>query len=141
MLLAATLALLARDNYRGRAPVWLMIPMMALWSNLHGGFIVAIAALGAYSGVVGLQDLIAGRIDYQCPNTTVALPQIESATIKPIAILTRDRSPILPDLASTHEQGLTDFEASIWYAFFLPKGTPTAIVRRSTGCGSSWSTR
>jgi hypothetical protein len=61
MLLAATLALLARDNYRGRAPVWLMIPMMALWSNLHGGFIVAIAALGAYSGVVGLQDLIAGR--------------------------------------------------------------------------------
>jgi hypothetical protein len=76
------------------------------------------------------QDLIAGRIDYQCPNTTVTLPQIESATIKPIAILTRDRSPILPDLASTHEQGLTDFEASIWYAFFLPKGTPAAIVRK-----------
>jgi tripartite-type tricarboxylate transporter receptor subunit TctC len=77
-----------------------------------------------------MQDLIAGRIDYQCPNTTVALPQIEGATIKPIAILTRDRSPILPDLASTHEQGLTDFEASIWYAFFLPKGTPAAIVRK-----------
>jgi tripartite-type tricarboxylate transporter receptor subunit TctC len=77
-----------------------------------------------------MQDLIAGRIDYQCPNTTVALPQIESGTIKPIAILTRDRSPILPDLASTHEQGLTDFEASIWYALFLPKGTPPGIVRQ-----------
>jgi tripartite-type tricarboxylate transporter receptor subunit TctC len=75
-----------------------------------------------------MQDLIAGRIDYQCPNTTVALPQIEAGTIKAIAILTRDRSPILPDLASTHEQGLTDFEASIWYALFLPKGTPPAIV-------------
>ena len=75
-----------------------------------------------------MQDLIAGRIDYQCPNTTVALPQIESRSIKAIAILTRDRSPILPDLASTHEQGLTDFEASIWYALFLPKGTPAAVV-------------
>ncbi len=77
-----------------------------------------------------MQDLIAGRIDYQCPNTTVALPQIAAATIKAIAILTRERSPILPDLASTHEQGLTDFEASIWYALFLPKGTPAAIVRK-----------
>jgi tripartite-type tricarboxylate transporter receptor subunit TctC len=74
------------------------------------------------------QDLIAGRIDYQCPNTTVALPQIESRTIKAIAILTRDRSPILPDLASTHEQGRTDFESSIWYALFLPKGAPAAVV-------------
>jgi tripartite-type tricarboxylate transporter receptor subunit TctC len=77
-----------------------------------------------------MQDLIAGRIDYQCPNTTVALPQIEAGTIKPIAILTRERSPILPDLASTHEQGLTDFEASIWYALFLPKGTPDPIVAK-----------
>ena len=68
-----------------------------------------------------MQDLIAGRIDYQCPNTTVALPQIEAGTIKAIAILTRERSPILPDLASAHEQGLTDFEASIWYAFSCPK--------------------
>jgi len=77
-----------------------------------------------------MQDLIAGRIDYQCPNTTVALPQIEAGTIKAIAILTRERSPILPNLASAREQGLTDFEASIWYALFLPKGTPGPIVAR-----------
>jgi tripartite-type tricarboxylate transporter receptor subunit TctC len=77
-----------------------------------------------------MQDLIAGRIDYQCPNTTVALPQIEAGTIKAIAILTRERSPILPDLASAQEQGLIDFEASIWYALFLPKGTPRPIVAK-----------
>jgi tripartite-type tricarboxylate transporter receptor subunit TctC len=58
------------------------------------------------------------------------VPQIESATIKPLAVLTRERSPILPDLASAYEQGLTDFEATIWYALFLPKGTPAAIVRK-----------
>ncbi len=77
-----------------------------------------------------MQDLIAGRIDYQCPNTTVALPQLEAGTIKALAIMTRERSPILPALASTYEQGLTDFEASIWYAFFLPKGTPPEIVHK-----------
>ena len=77
-----------------------------------------------------MQDLIAGRIDYQCPNTTVALPQIASRTIKAIATLTRERSPILPDLASAYEQGLTDFEASIWYALFLPRGTPAAVIGR-----------
>jgi tripartite-type tricarboxylate transporter receptor subunit TctC len=60
----------------------------------------------------------------------ISLPQIESATIKPLAVLTRERSPILPDLASAYEQGLSDFEATIWYAFFLPKGTPAAIVRK-----------
>jgi tripartite-type tricarboxylate transporter receptor subunit TctC len=77
-----------------------------------------------------MQDLIAGRIDYQCPNTTVAVPQIESRAVKALAILTRERSPLLPDLASTEEQGLADFEASIWYGLFLPKGTPDAIVAR-----------
>jgi tripartite-type tricarboxylate transporter receptor subunit TctC len=77
-----------------------------------------------------MQDLIAGRIDYQCPNTTVARPQIASRTIKALAVLTRERSPILPDLASAYEQGLTDFEASIWYALFLPKGTPAAVIGR-----------
>jgi tripartite-type tricarboxylate transporter receptor subunit TctC len=77
-----------------------------------------------------MQDLIAGRIDYQCPNTTVALPQVASAAIKAIAVLTRQRSPILPDLASAYEQGLADFEASIWYALFLPRDTPAAIVAK-----------
>ena len=54
-----------------------------------------------------MQDLIAGRIDYQCPDTPIAIPQIQSKMVKAIAILTRDRSPSLPSQASAHEQGLT----------------------------------
>jgi tripartite-type tricarboxylate transporter receptor subunit TctC len=77
-----------------------------------------------------MQDLIAGRIDYQCPDTPIAIPQIESGTVKAIAILTRDRSPMLPDQLSAHEQGLTGFDAANWFAVFLPKGTPEAIVQR-----------
>jgi tripartite-type tricarboxylate transporter receptor subunit TctC len=81
-------------------------------------------------GAPAMQDLIGGRIDYLCLDTPLAMPQIESRTVKAIAILTRTRSPSLPALASAHEQGLTDFEASNWCALFLPKRTPAGIVRR-----------
>jgi len=78
----------------------------------------------------GLQDLIAGRIDYYCPVIAAAIGQIQNKTIKAIAILSRNRSPTLPALASAHEQGLIDFEANYWNAFFLPKGTPASIVAK-----------
>ena len=77
-----------------------------------------------------MQDLIAQRVDHLCVDTPVAMPQIASGTVKPIAILTRGRSPSLPNLASAQEQGLTDFEASNWSAFFLPKDTPAPIVQK-----------
>lgn len=59
-LFAAMLALLARHNYRGRAPLALVIPMMALWANLHGGFIMGIATLALYAGTAGIEDFVAG---------------------------------------------------------------------------------
>jgi tripartite-type tricarboxylate transporter receptor subunit TctC len=81
-------------------------------------------------GAPAMQDLIGGRIDYLCLDTPVVIPMIESGQIKPIAILTRGRSASLPDLPSAQEQGLAGFEAANWAAFFLPKGTPDAIVRK-----------
>ena len=45
-------------------------------------------------------------------------------------VLSKNRSPSMPTLASAHEQGLTDFDIPSWYAFFLPKGTPDAIVQK-----------
>ncbi len=44
--------------------------------------------------------------------------------------MAKNRSPVLPNLPSAHEQGLTDFETTIWFAFFLPKGTPPPIVQK-----------
>ncbi len=75
-----------------------------------------------------IQDLVAGRIDYHCLNTASAVGHIESKTVKPIAILTKDRSPALADLASAEEQGLRGFSADNWLAFFFPKGTPAPLV-------------
>jgi tripartite-type tricarboxylate transporter receptor subunit TctC len=77
-----------------------------------------------------MQDLIAGRIDYFCALAAAAMPQISSNTMRAVAVLTKSRSPLLPNLASAHEQGLTDFDSYFWSGFFVPKGTPEPIIRR-----------
>jgi tripartite-type tricarboxylate transporter receptor subunit TctC len=103
----------------------------------HLGCLLLNASIGVdvihipYRNVVqGVQDVMAGRIDYDCLSLPLALPQIAAKTVKPIAILSRNRSANLPDLPSAHEQGLTDFDVPSWYAFFLPARTPAAIVEK-----------
>ena len=84
-----------------------------------------------YRGAVpAMQDLIAGRIDYECVTLSAAIPEIEGKMVKPIANFARDRSPSLPDLPSLCEHGQIDLAASTWYAVFVPKGTPAPIVRK-----------
>jgi hypothetical protein len=60
-MLAAVTWLLACENFRPPAPLWITIPMLALWSNLHGGFVTGLAALGIYALCVSVADLRAGR--------------------------------------------------------------------------------
>jgi tripartite-type tricarboxylate transporter receptor subunit TctC len=80
-------------------------------------------------GAPAMQDLIAGRIDYQCPIMPTVLPQIEGGRVMGLASLTGKRSSLLPNLLSAQELGL-NVDANVWLAFFLPKGTPAAIVRK-----------
>jgi tripartite-type tricarboxylate transporter receptor subunit TctC len=82
------------------------------------------------SGAQAMQDLLAGRIDYQCPTGAVAVPQIAVNTVKALAVLSKNRASILPSVPSTHEQGLTGFDIPAWYAIFLPKGTAGPIVQK-----------
>jgi tripartite-type tricarboxylate transporter receptor subunit TctC len=81
-------------------------------------------------GGSAIQDLIAGRTDYFCTFIPTVLPLIEGNLIKPIAVLTKTRAPLLPSLASADEQGLKDFDAYTWFAVFLPKRTPAPIVKK-----------
>jgi tripartite-type tricarboxylate transporter receptor subunit TctC len=106
-------------------------------SNTHLACTLLNAAIGIkithipYRGVgPAIQDLIAGRIDYQCAGAGTVLPQIDGGTMKAIAILGRNGSPIVPNLKSAHQQGLTDFDVGIWNALFLPKGTPKPIIQK-----------
>ncbi|HSR78722.1 MAG TPA: tripartite tricarboxylate transporter substrate-binding protein [Xanthobacteraceae bacterium] len=76
-----------------------------------------------------MQDLAAGRIDYLCEIITTALPQIQGGTVKAIAMLSLQRSPVLPNLPTANESELPNFEAYTWNALFLPKGASDAIVK------------
>jgi tripartite-type tricarboxylate transporter receptor subunit TctC len=75
-------------------------------------------------------DLMAGRLDYMCDFSSTALPEIEAKQVKAIAVLARERVALLPDLPTGDEQGLTNFDATGWYAFVAPARTPEPIVRR-----------
>ena len=77
-----------------------------------------------------MQDLIAGRIDYQCPDSPTSVAQIEGGTVKALAVLTAERSARLPDVPTAREQGLTQVVASNWFAVFYPKDTPAGIVEK-----------
>ncbi len=91
----------------------------------------ATAAHIAYAGgAPAMQDLAAGRIDYFCPVVTLAIAPVSRQDVKAIAILSRHRAQVLPDLASAHEQGLADFSAWTWFALFLPKDVPQPVVAK-----------
>ena len=77
-----------------------------------------------------MQDLIAGRIDYMCDTIQTGAAQAKQNTVKGIAVMAAKRVPIIADLGTTGEQGLPGVEASVWNAFFFPKGTPDPIVRK-----------
>jgi putative tricarboxylic transport membrane protein len=77
-----------------------------------------------------MQDLIGGRIDYMCATIQTGAAQVKQGAVKGIAVMAERRVPIIADLATTGEQGLPGVEASVWNAFFAPKGTPAPIVRK-----------
>lgn len=106
-------------------------------SSTHLGCVLLNSAIGIriqhipYRGSApALQDLTAGRIDYLCDAVTTALPQVQAHNIKAIAVLARNRSPVLPNVPTANEQALANFEASNWIGLFVPSATPVAIIRR-----------
>ena len=75
-----------------------------------------------------MNALVGGQVDYMCDQIVNAVPQVKGGTIKAYAIATPERNPSLPDVPTTKEAGLPEFEASAWNALFAPKGTPQAVV-------------
>ena len=76
------------------------------------------------------QDLIAGRIDYMCSTIQTGAALAKQGSVKGIAVMSSQRVKIIPDLATTGEQGVPGIEASVWNALFLPPGAPQSVVRK-----------
>ena len=81
-------------------------------------------------GGPAMQDLVGGQIDFNCNVLSSALPQINGKLVNTIAMLSRARVSVLPDVPTAHEQGLANFDASTWNGVFLPPRTPPEIVNR-----------
>ncbi len=102
----------------------------------HLGCVVLNVAMGTdithvpyKGGGLAMQDVIAGRMDFECEIMTTVKSHIDAGDVKALAILSETRSPVEPNLPTAIEQGL-DVKAYTWNAMFLPKGVPPAIVAK-----------
>lgn len=74
-------------------------------------------------------DVIAGRISMFFANAA-SLPLVREGKLRALAVSSRERLPLAPELPTVAESGYPGFEAVAWFALFAPKGTPAAIVAR-----------
>ena len=77
-----------------------------------------------------LQDLIGGQIDMMFDGLGSSAGHIKSGSIRPLAVASKERSPILPDVPTAAEAGLPGYEVYTWYALWALEGTPQEIVDR-----------
>jgi len=77
-----------------------------------------------------LNDLVSGQVDYMTDQIVNVVGQITAGSIKAFAIATPQRSPALPNLPTTREAGLNNYEVSAWNAIFAPKAVSDDVVKR-----------
>jgi tripartite-type tricarboxylate transporter receptor subunit TctC len=81
-------------------------------------------------GSQALTDVIGGQLPLVAVNALEVLPHVRSGKLRVLAVLSPNRSPIFPDVPTIAESGFAGFEASVWYGFIAPAGTPASVVSR-----------
>ena len=80
------------------------------------------------SGSAGLTDLMAGNVTMMFDQMYSAMPSIKAEKLRAIAITSKKRSPLLPNIPSFSEIGYPKVEVLNWQGLIAPKGTPKAII-------------
>jgi tripartite-type tricarboxylate transporter receptor subunit TctC len=93
---------------------------------------VTLAHVPYKSAAAGIQDMVSDNLDLYCPVVAGALPHIRAKSIKFFGVITEQRSPLLPDLATLAEQGLPGINGNYWLGIFAPAGTPAPIAAKLT---------
>lgn len=111
----------------------------ASWGNGSGGHLVGEAIKsrsGAnlvhvpYKGVApAINDVVAGHIPVMFSGLSSVIPYIKTGKLRALAVIGKQRSPVLPDVPTLIEQGV-DFDGEAWYGLFAPAGTSPDIVKR-----------
>jgi tripartite-type tricarboxylate transporter receptor subunit TctC len=84
-----------------------------------------------------LNALLAGQIDYVCDQTVGIVPQIQAESVKGLVVAVPTRVPVIPNVPTSIEQGLPQFQVSGWNALFAPKNTPREIVEKVNSAGKA----
>lgn len=85
----------------------------------------------AYKGAApAMVDIQGGQVDLLCDQITTTLQPIHTGRVKAYGSTTAARLPSLPNLPTLREQGLGDFEVTVWHGIYAPKGTPQPVVAR-----------
>lgn len=91
---------------------------------------VAILKVPYRSNPPALTDVIAGRVSMMFVDVSSAVSFVKSGQLRALAVTTKARSPLYPDLPTVDETAVTGFNLASWTGLFAPAGTPEAIVQR-----------
>ena len=87
-----------------------------------------------YKGIApALTDLLSGEVQLMFGTVVALVPHIQAGKLRALAVTSRQRSALLPEVPSLAESGLPDYEAGSWYGVMAPAGTPREIVERLHG--------
>jgi tripartite-type tricarboxylate transporter receptor subunit TctC len=99
-----------------------------LFKSMTGTYLVHFPYRGSGPALL---DMVAGTMDVMFDNLPSSLPQIKAGKLKALAVTSRQRSAVLPDVPTIEEAaGLKGFDATSWFGLLAPAGTPADIVNR-----------
>lgn len=98
---------------------------MALFAREAG---IALTQVPYKGGAPAITDVIGGHVALIAVNALEVLPLAKSGKLRILAVMSAERTPVLPDVPTIAESGYPHFEAAVWYGLIAPAGTPAAVV-------------
>jgi len=99
----------------------------ALFNQIAGTNLVHIPFKG---GAPAVASVVAGDTQVTFATPPSVLPMIQAGRLRALAVTSRDRSSLMPEIPGMTEAGLPQYSISFWYGFFVPLGTPPDIVKK-----------
>ena len=88
------------------------------------------------SGSAGATDLMSGQVDMMFEQMYSAMPAIKGGRLRALAITSKARSPLVPDIPTMAEQGFAEVEVLNWQGIVAPKGLPPELIRQLNAVGN-----
>jgi tripartite-type tricarboxylate transporter receptor subunit TctC len=79
---------------------------------------------------LAVADLIGGRVDVVFADPISVLSHMQAGTLRALAVTSKERSPVVPDVPTIAESGFPGFDAIAWHGILAPMGTPPNIIKR-----------